>query len=275
MLGTLVGDINGSIYQYNNGPKTKKFKLFTEDMYFTDDSLITLAVAEVLNRHTSFTYSKENLKELKRDLVKTFVRYVKRYSDLEYGAMFYDWAFGKNNYRPYNSLGNGAPMRISPVGWVSNSIEEVKLLSYVVTSVTHNHPDSYDASEAVAMCIYLSRIGKSKEDIKKYVVTHYYPELEDLKYKELVETYDFDVTSKGTAPVAIYAFLISNSFEDCLRTAISIGGDTDTLAAISMSIAEAYYYKKEDLQYYKKQVRRYLNNDLYTTFNSFTKRFIR
>ena len=139
----------------------------------------------------------------------------------------------------------------------------------VCKNCKHSEKSIYECKD----CINYSDF-KSKEDIKKYVVTHYYPELEDLKYKELVETYDFDVTSKGTAPVAIYAFLISNSFEDCLRTAISIGGDTDTLAAISMSIAEAYYYKKEDLQYYKKKVRRYLNNDLYTTFNSFTKRFI-
>ena len=136
--------------------------------------------------------------------------------------------------------------------------------------ITLTYPYSYVG--ALVGYMYTDNEGSY---IKKYVVTHYYPELEDLKYKELVETYDFDVTSKGTAPVAIYAFLISNSFEDCLRTAISIGGDTDTLAAISMSIAEAYYYKKEDLQYYKKQVRRYLNNDLYTTFNSFTSRFIR
>ncbi len=274
MLGALVGDINGSIFQYNNGPKNKKFRLFTKDMYFTDDSLLTIAVAEVLDRKnpfkTSFTIS-----EFKKDLVKTFVLYVKRYKHLEYGLSFYNWAHGETGYQPYESFGNGAAMRISPVGWIGETEEEVKVLAQAVTEITHNHSDSYDAAETVSMAIFMARKGCSKEEIRKYVVTNYYPEIEDLEYNKLVRDYDFDITCKGTVPVAIYAFLISESFEDCLRTAISIGGDTDTLAAISMSIAEAYYYKRENLSYFYEEVTNYLDFDLYLIFRSFMQKYVR
>ena len=163
-----------------------------------------------------------------------------------YGGSFFDWAMSESN-EPYNSWGNGSGMRISPVGWIANSIEEVKKLSKAVSEVTHNHPEGIKGAEAIAMCIYMARIGKTKEEIKEYIYDNYYPELDYLDYEELLDTYEFDVSCQGSVPQAIFCFLIGESFNDVIKTAVSIGGDSDTIACMAGAIAEAYYKDKQDI----------------------------
>lgn len=226
MLGALIGDIVGSRFEFNN-IKTKDFILFTNECTFTDDSLMTLAVAKVL---MDKVYNDKN------KIIDYFKYYGRKYN-VGYGASFFRWLHSDRR-DGYNSFGNGAAMRISPVAYVANSEEEVIELSKKITEVTHNHLEGIKGTEVIAMSIYYARLGKSKNDIKEYASKYYNL---DFNYLELVKNYSFDVTCQGTVPQAIYVFLISNDFEDCLRTAISIGGDSDTLACIACSIAEAYY----------------------------------
>lgn len=267
MIGAIVGDINGSIYELGNQPKSKQFELWQSSMFFTDDTICTVAIAEVLNNHFPIDYSKDSLNKIKNDLIKAFVKYGNEYPS-SYGSSFFIFINGGTEYKPYNSLGNGAAMRVSPVGWLAKSETEVKLLSKAVTEITHNHPEGIKGAEATAMSIYLAKIGKDKEYIKQYVNEHYY-NMDNFEYNDLLQNYKWDITCQGTVPIAIYCFLISNSFEDCLRTAISVGGDSDTLAAIAMSIAEAYYQDKEDLTKYKEKAFGYLDEKLRNIINIF------
>lgn len=269
MIGAIVGDINGSIYELGNQPRSKNFELWQYKMFCTDDSICTIAIADVLTHHLPIDYSKEGLNKIRKDLIKAFVKYGKKYPT-SYGSMFYAFIHGGTNYEPYNSYGNGAAMRVSPVGWVANNETEVKLLSEAVTDVTHNHFEGIKGAEATAMCVYLARIGKTKEYIKEYVKEHYY-DIDKYDYEDLMHNYEFDISCQGTVPAAIYCFLISTGFEDCLRTIISIGGDSDTLAAISMSIAEAYYQDKEDLTPFKEKAFSYLNKELCKVIDTFEK----
>ncbi|MCQ2814839.1 MAG: ADP-ribosylglycohydrolase family protein [Bacilli bacterium] len=252
MLGAIIGDMVGSVYEFNS-IKTKKFNIFNINNRMTDDSMLTLAVAEVLSKYYPIDYTKENLEKIKKDLIKEFVETVKKDPGRGYGGFFYDWCkYNNNGYKPYNSYGNGSAMRISPVGWIANSEEEVKKLSKAVTEITHNHQEGIKGAEAVAMCIYLARTGKDKEYIKHYVKNNYYPEIDKLDFDELVKTYTFSVTCQKSVPQAIYCFLISNSMEDAIRNCIAIGGDCDTTGAMAGSIAEAYYQRDELSDFEKK-----------------------
>lgn len=251
MLGAIIGDTVGSRFEYFNH-KSKEFELFYRSCRFTDDSVCTMAVAETLLDHFPIDYSKRGLEELKKNLVENFIRYVKAYPDVGYGGRFYEWATEGNEHLPYNSWGNGSAMRISPVGWLADSEEEVMKLAQAVSEVTHNHPEGIKGAQAVAMCIYMARKGKDKEEIKDFIYDRFYPILDYLDYDELVKTYRFDVSCQGSVPQAIYCFLISSGFEDTIRTAVSIGGDTDTIACIAGSIAEAYYQNEETQKLLKK-----------------------
>lgn len=242
MLGAIIGDTVGSIYEFNNH-RSKDFKLFQKNMFFTDDTVMTCAVANSL-----ITRKGDNIAKCLRE-------YGMFYPFKGYGGSFRMWLIDKN-MGAYNSFGNGAAMRISPVAWYAKTEEEVKELSKKVTECTHNHEEGLKGAEVTAMCIFkaLHQTKKDKQEIYDYVVSMY-PEIADFKYKELVKNYRFNETCQDTVPQAIYCFLISDSFEDCLRTSVSIGGDTDTLLAISCAIAEAYYgipkdIKKEILKYF-------------------------
>ena len=230
MLGAIIGDTIGSAYEFNN-VRSKEFELFTKDSHLTDDSIMTLAIAEIIQNKWY---------DDKDKIIDTLKKWGKAYPSVGYGGMFKKWLFDDNLREPYNSFGNGSAMRISSVGWYANSEEEVKKLSKLVTEVTHNHEEGLKGAEVVAMCIYYAKIGKSKAFIKDYVENYY-----DLNfdYDDLVKNYKFHATCQNSVPQAIYCFLISNSFEDCLRTTISIGGDCDTTSAMSCAIAEAYYKK--------------------------------
>jgi len=230
MLGAIIGDVVGSVYEFNN-VKNKNFELIREESKLTDDSIMTLAVCEIIQNKWY---------DNKDKIIDTLKKWGNAYPDVGYGGMFKKWLFDENLRDAYNSFGNGSAMRISSVGWYANSEEEVKKLAKLVTEVTHNHEEGLKGAEVVAMCIYYARIGKSKEFIKNYVKQYYNI---DFDYEDLVENYKFYATCQKSVPQAIYCFLISKDFEDCLRTTISIGGDCDTTSAMSCAIAEAYYKK--------------------------------
>lgn len=228
MLGAIIGDTVGSAYEFSNVRK-KDFQLFSDKSKLTDDSIMTLAVAEIIQNKWYNDKDK---------IIDTLKKWGKAYPEVGYGGMFKKWLFDDSLRAAYNSFGNGSAMRISSVGWYANSEKEVKELSKLVTEVTHNHEEGLKGAEVIAMCIYYARIGKSKEFIKEYVEQYYDI---DFDYNDLVENYKFHATCQKSVPQAIYCFLISDSFEDCLRTTISIGGDCDTTSAMSCAIAEAFY----------------------------------
>ena len=240
MIGAIIGDTIGSSYEFHN-VKSKEFDLFTANTTPTDDSYMTMAVMETILTCHPIDYSNKGIEKFKKELIENFVKWFKRHPNGGYGLRFESWCLGMNNYQPYNSFGNGSAMRISPVGFYCNSEEEVKKLSKAVAEVTHSHVEGIKGAECIAMCIYLARKGKSKEEIKQYVIDNYYERLKNLNYNSLVAYYSFDETCQGSCAEAVYCFLISNDFEDCLRTSISIGGDSDTIACMSCAIAEAYY----------------------------------
>ena len=231
MWGAIIGDIVGSRFEFNN-IKTKDFNLFDERCFFTDDSVMTIAVYQAL-KDCNGDYS-----NLSQHAIARMKEYGRRYPDRGYGSRFVWWLFS-SDVKPYNSLGNGAAMRVSAVAYFANSIEQVKQLSYDVTAVTHNHPEGIKGAEATAVAVYLAKCGKSKEEIAQYVSDNYYPL--NFTVDEIRPAYRFNETCQDTVPQAIKAFVESESFEDALRIAVSLGGDTDTLAAICMAIAEAYY----------------------------------
>ncbi len=231
LLGAIIGDVVGSRFEWNN-IKTKDFELFTEDNFFTDDTTMTLAIAKAI------TECKADYSDLGIKAVKYMRELGIKYPSVGYGTLFSRW-LESSNPQPYNSYGNGAAMRVSAVGLVAKSIEEAISLSRSVTEVTHNHPEGIKGAEATAVAIYLAKSGKSREEIRHYINEHYYKL--DFTLEEIRPTYKFNETCQGTVPQALVAFLESTSFEDAIRNAISIGGDSDTLAAITGSVASAYY----------------------------------
>lgn len=263
MIGALIGDIVGSRFEFDNH-RSMEFNLFTEDCFVTDDSIMTLAVAkaimmtdqDVLNDFTSTRIDTDYLEKLSVNTIKEMQSIGRKYPDCGYGGSFYGWIFSLDP-QPYNSYGNGAAMRISPVSEVARSIEEVKKLSKAVTGISHNHKEGIKGAEATAIAAYLARTGHDKEQIRKYIEDHYYAL--DFSIDEIRETYQFNETCQDTVPQAIQAFLESESFEDAIRKAISIGGDSDTVAAITGGIAEAYYGVSEEL---RDEALSYLDSDL-------------
>ena len=231
MFGAIIGDIVGSRFEWNN-IKTKDFDFLTYKCELTDDSLMTLAVAKAI-LETDIDFDK-----LSNLTVKYMRQIGRKYPECGYGGMFRQWLIS-DSMGAYNSYGNGAAMRVSACGFAAKNIEETKLLSRKVTEVTHNHPEGIKGAEVVAVCIVLAREGKNLLEIRDYVNQHYYPM--NFTLDGIRDSYHFNETCQETVPQAIMAFLESTSFEDAIRNAVSIGGDSDTLAAITGSIAEAYY----------------------------------
>ncbi len=246
MLGAIIGDMVGSIYE-RLPCKTKDFEIYNKRMRMTDDSYLTIAVAKTLLKHYPIDYSEASLKSIQEDLAKEFVETFFLHRHAGFGGMFYGWCMtcreSGHIAPPYNSFGNGSAMRISPVGWIANSEEEVKILSKTVTEITHNHPEGIKGAEAIAMAIYLALHGYSKEEIKERMINNYYPEIKDLEFENLVKTYRFSAICQDSVPQAIYCFLISDSLEDTIRNCVAIGGDCDTTGAMAGAIAEAFYQR--------------------------------
>ena len=231
MLGAIIGDIVGSRFEFRNN-KSKEFELFNNKCTFTDDTVMTLAIAKAI------LHSKSDYSDLSSLSIKYMQEVGRNYPSCGYGGSFGLWVFS-NNPKPYNSFGNGAAMRVSPVGFVAKSLDQAISLSKKVTEVTHNHPEGIKGAEATAVAIYLARNGYNINDIKNYIDKHYYKM--NFTLDEIRDTYKFNETCQDTVPQAIMAFLESTDFEDAIRNAISIGGDSDTIAAITGGIAEAYY----------------------------------
>jgi len=245
MLGAIIGDIVGSRFEFNNH-RSKEFELFAETCEVTDDSIMTLAVAKaimVAGVTGSFVLTegisnREYYRQVEALTVKTMQKIGRNYPHCGYGSRFERWVFSENP-RPYNSFGNGAAMRISPAAFVARSETEARMLSDVITRVTHNHPEGLKGAEAVALSIYMARNGEGKDAIRERINNYFYHL--DFTIDDIRDTYQFNETCQETVPQAIQAFLESVSFEDAIRTAISVGGDSDTLAAITGAIAEAFY----------------------------------
>lgn len=234
MIGAIAGDIIGSVYERNN-IKTKDFQLFSDDCLFTDDSVLTIALADSVLTD--------------RDYGKVMKDYYQRYPYAGYGGSFHRWAMSRNS-KPYNSWGNGSAMRTSAVGYAFNSIEEVLERAAYFASFTHNHPEGIKGAQATSACIYLSRTGHSKSEIKEYVTNQFGYDLSE-SLDEIRPNYYFDVSCQGTVPQAIISFLESSDYEDAIRNSISIGGDSDTMACITGGIAEAFYGEVPEQVYYK------------------------
>ncbi len=231
MIGAIIGDIVGSRFEWDNY-RAKDFEFFTPKCFFTDDSIMSLAVCDAL------LHCKPDYSDLSDMAVKSMQRIGRPYPHSGYGGSFYHWMYS-DNPQPYNSYGNGAAMRVSGCGYVANSIAEAAVLSGAVTKVTHNHPEGMKGAEATAVAVYLARVGRSLTEIRDYIVNHYYKL--DFTLDAIRDTYPFNETCQETVPQALEAFFESTSFEDAIRNAISIGGDSDTLAAITGAVAEAYY----------------------------------
>lgn len=243
MLGAIIGDMVGSQYDFNP-IKTKKFNAFNPNNKMTDDSYLTIAVAKVLLKHYPIKYTQKELEKIQKDLTNEFVLTFKNHPFVGYGDLFVRWCLNPDR-KPYNSFGNDSAMRISSVGWIANSEEEVKILSKTVSEITHNHKEGLKGAEAVALCVYLARKGYSKKEIRERMINDYYPEIKELDFETLVKTYRFEATCPGSVPQAIYCFLISHGLEDAIKNCIAIGGDCDTTGAMAGAIAEAYYQKNK------------------------------
>ena len=240
MIGAIVGDIVGSRFEFDfKNCKSKDFELFHKDCEFTDDTVLLCAVAKaLLSCDGDYSGLAEQTEKNMRELAL-------KYRNAGYGGMFYDWMFGLIK-GPYNSFGNGAAMRICPVAYFAKSISDVKQLSYAVTAVTHNHPEGIKGAEATAVATYMALQDSSKEEIRDYICQNYYKI--DFTLDQIRPTYHMDETCQGSVPQALEAFFESTSFEDAIRNAISIGGDSDTIGAITGSVAGAYYGVPEDIR---------------------------
>ena len=224
IIGAIIGDVVGSTYEWNNC-KSVDIDLFNPESTFTDDTVLTIAIADWLVNDG--------------DLVETVDAYGNAYFDRGYGGRFIEWLVNEDKL-PYNSWGNGSAMRVSPVGFAAATLEEALELAKQSAEITHNHPDGIIGAQAVAAAIFLAKTGNSKEEIKKYITDTFEYDL-DFKLEDIRDDYKFDVTCSGSVPQAIVAFLESTDFESALRLAISIGGDSDTICAICSSISVSFF----------------------------------
>lgn len=307
ILGAIIGDVVGSRFEWNN-LKSKEFDLFTKECKPTDDSIMTLAIAEAV-----MDWDHENLEDLSTLATLCMRRWGRLYPNAGYGGTFIRWlnsstsepynsyekdAIRKNineKYYPqeftldeiwgvdvvcagyggtipclfdsrptYNSYGNGAAMRVSPCAYLATSLEEALDMAKAVTEVTHNHPEGIKGAQATTAAIYMALHGSSKEDIRDYIVANYYPL--NFTLDQIRKKYKFEVSCQKSVPQAIEAFLESTNFEDAIRNAVSIGGDSDTIAAIAGSIAGAYYDIPEEII---DSVSEFMNESMIATANRF------
>ena len=254
MYGAILGDIIGSPYEFSKlkKKKAKDFPLFSRFSRFTDDSVMTMAVAEALMiavdegviSSSGADISAENaVKEL---LVDSLKKWGRTYPNAGYGGRFFNWLFSEDR-EPYYSYGNGSAMRVSSAGWLFEDLDTTRLVARWTAEVTHDHPEGIKGAESTAACIYLARTGHDKAYIKKYVVREFGYDLERT-CDGIRPGYYFDVSCQGSVPESIISFLEGEEYEDTVRNAVSLGGDTDTMGCIAGGIAEAYYGVPEDLK---------------------------
>ena len=252
MIGAIYGDIVGSVYEFDNA-KSADFPLLTKASDFTDDSVLTVATMDVLLSNGNYT--------------ERYRHWYAEYPDAGYGFRFYQWA-RKENLEPYNSWGNGSAMRVSPIGFWFDSIEETRAEARRSAAGTHNHPEGIKGAESTAAAIFLARQHASKDEIKAYITNEFGYDLTE-SIESIRTWYKFDESCKGTVPQSIICFLESTNFEDAIRKAIYIGGDSDTIACIVGGIAEAYYGITQDI---RETVMEYLTEELGEVVEEFYRR---
>lgn len=253
LIGAIAGDVIGSIYERYR-IKTKDFPLFDWRCRFTDDTVLTVAVADALMNGG--------------DYVAHFQAYFQRYPDAGYGGTFYHWV-QSSDPQPYGSFGNGSAMRVSPVAWAFNDLSSVLGEAKRSAEVTHNHPEGIRGAQATAAAVFLARRRTGKSEIRAYIEQHFDYHLSQ-SLDSLRPDYQFDVTCQGTVPVAVRAFLEAGDYEDAVRNAVSMGGDSDTLACIAGSIAGAYHGVPAFIE---SEVRNRLDDELRGVVDRFAKRF--
>ncbi len=254
MIGAIAGDIIGSAYEFDS-VKSTDFKLFPSEARFTDDTVLTITVADCILNGKNYT--------------STFKEYGHRYPNAGYGSMFARW-LDSDYSRPYNSYGNGSAMRVSPIGFAFSTFQSVMDEARKTAEVTHSHPEGIKGAQAVAISIHLVREGYSKDAIRDYVEETFEYDLHRT-LDEIRPSYTFDETCPGSVPESIIAFLESNDYEDAVRKAVSLGGDSDTMACIAGGIAHAYY--KVIPKYIIDKVRGILNEKLLYVVDQFTERY--
>jgi ADP-ribosylglycohydrolase len=255
VIGAIAGDIVGSVYE-RRPIKTKDFPLFDPRCRFTDDTVLTVAVADAILSGSPYF-----------DSVRRIGR---RHPDAGYGGSFFRWLFAEDT-RPYNSWGNGSAMRVSPVGFAFSTEDEVLRQARMTAEITHDHPEGIRGAEAVALAIFLARTGHGKAAIRLRITDRFGYDL-DQTIDDIRPSYVFDVSCQGTVPQAIVAFLDSDSYEDAVRNAISLGGDSDTLACIAGGIAEAFYGNISGG--IRARVKDLLTPDLWEVTNAFCAKYI-
>lgn len=260
MYGAILGDIIGSPFEFDRGDKTKNFKLFSRRSHFTDDSVMTLAVCEAL----LIVGQDATVKEIEDAVISSMQSWGRRYPHEGYGGYFRCWLTARHP-EPYNSFGNGSAMRVSAAGWLYDSLEKTRAVAKATANVTHNHPEGIKGAEATASAIFMARNGSSKEEIKKYIENEFHYDL-NRTLDEIRPSFHMDETCQKTVPEAIIAFLEARDFEDAIRNAVSLGGDTDTLGAITGSIAEAYFGIPETLI---SECRNRINKDMRDVVDAF------
>lgn len=260
MYGAILGDIIGSPFEFDRGDKTKDFKLFSRRSHFTDDSVMTLAVCEALLK----VGQDATVKEIGDTVISSMQSWGRRYPHEGYGGYFRRWLTARHP-EPYNSFGNGSAMRVSAAGWLYDSLEKTRVVAKATANVTHNHPEGIKGAEATASAIFMARNGSSKEEIKKYIENEFHYDL-NRTLDEIRPSFHMDETCQKTVPEAIIAFLEARDFEDAIRNAVSLGGDTDTLGAITGSIAEAYFGISETLI---SECRNRINKDMRDVVDAF------
>lgn len=241
MFGAILGDIIGSPYEFDKSGRTKEFPLFSEKSVFTDDTVMTVAVAEALLKTKGCSDG-----EVKSALVISMRSWGKAFPRAGYGGLFRKW-LGSEDPQPYGSYGNGSAMRVSSAGWLFDTLKETRHYARLTAEVTHNHPEGIKGAESTASVIFLARTGKTKVEIKDYVVREFGYDL-SRTCDEIRQFYHFEGSCQKTVPEAATAFLEGDNFEDVIRTAVSLGGDCDTLTCIAGAMAEAFYGVPEDLK---------------------------
>ena len=259
MIGAIIGDIAGSRFEWHN-IKTKEFELLMRDCHFTDDTVMSLAVCEALMS------CKSNHSDLSEQAIACMQEIGNKYPHAGYGGSFRRWLRTKNP-QPYNSWGNGAAMRVSAVAYAAKTVKEAISLSRMVTQVTHNHPEGIKGAEATAVAAFMALHGFHKSEIRRIMEEYYFI---GFSIDDIRESYKYYISCQGTLPPAIVAFLESDSYEDAIRNAISIGGDSDTIAAITGAIAEAYYGVPQDL---RNKADTYLPDDLKEIIDAFEEKY--
>ena len=261
MYGAILGDIIGSPYEFDMGDKTKNFSLFSEESNFTDDTVMTIAVAE------AFMDGPDDEDEIRQRLIQSMQKWGHRYPGAGYGARFICWLALKDA-TPYYSFGNGSAMRVSSVAWLYDDLDTVRRMARLSAEVTHNHPEGIKGAEATASAIFLARTGKSKAEIKAYIENEFHYDL-SRTCDEIRPTYCHVESCQETVPEAITTFLEGDSFENVIRTAVSLGGDCDTLTCIAGSIAEGFYGVPEKL---KLECKNRLSDDIRSVLDDFFRR---